>query len=103
MSAADAVSVECQYSFGIGGKDLGTSLKQVFECQRLLFAKGATWVCKGFEELDTNFQQSGVAGMKKHKEDHNRAIASGFAILKRGNITIHVCCTKINRLWICEC
>ncbi len=97
MSAADTVGVECQYSFGIGGKDLGTSPKQVFDCQRLLFTKGTTWVCKGVEELDAHFQQSSVAGMKKLKEDHNRAI------LKRGSITTHIRCTQISRLWICEC
>ncbi len=69
----------------------------MFDSQRLLFAKGATWVCKGFKELDANFQQSSVAGLKKHKEDHNRAI------LKRGSITTHIRCTQISRLWICEC
>ncbi len=74
----------------------------MFDCLRLLFAKGTQGVCEGVEEIGVGFQQWSVAGSQARKEDRVRSVASGNAILGPGEPAIHLRCPRICRWWIPE-
>ncbi len=54
----------------------------MFDCLRLLFAKGTQWVCGGVEVIGVGFQQMSMTGSKARKEDRIRTIANSLAIFK---------------------
>ncbi len=73
----------------------------MFDCLRLLFAKGTQGVCGGVEEICVGFQQWGVASSQARKEA--RSVVSGHAILGSGEPAIHLRCPRICRWWVCKC
>ncbi len=111
---------EREHPFGVGSKDLegwrrtskgvlssciepGASLQPVFDCLRLLFAKGTQWVCGRVKEIYVGFQQRSVAGSKARKEDRVLMVANGLPIFRPGEPAIHLHCLGIFWWWVCEC
>ncbi len=70
------------------------SPQSVFDCLRLLFAKGTQGVCRGVNAIGVGFQQMSVTGSKAREEGRILSIADGFAIFRSGVPAIHFRCSR---------
>ncbi len=75
----------------------------MFDCLRILFAKGTQVVCGGVEEICVGFQQWSVAGSEAREEDRVRSVSSSYAIFGPGEPAIHIRGPRICRWWIYKC
>ncbi len=75
----------------------------MFDCLRLLFAKGTQGVCGGVEEIGVGFQQWSMASSQARKEDRVHSVASGHAILRPGEPAIHLRYPRVCWWWIYKC